>query len=56
MSDRARILCPTCKQDMKCEPRDGDSGEDCPQCGQGLTEFRAKKLKKLMAAQEEQRE
>ena len=49
MSER-RILCPTCKQDMTCPPREGQSGEACSQCGQGLTIYRAD----IIAAQQEQ--
>lgn len=31
-----KIICPTCKQDMRDEPRPGYHGKDCRQCGQGL--------------------
>jgi Zn-finger nucleic acid-binding protein len=43
---RKRILCPTCKQDMRSPPREGTGGKDCPQCGQGLTKYRAGLLTK----------
>mgnify|MGYP001603667083 CR=1 FL=1 len=47
------ILCPTCKQDMRSPFRKGTSSKDCPQCGQGLTQYRAKII---AAAQEEKEE
>lgn len=31
------MRCPTCRQDMNDPPRNGRSGEDCPECGQGLS-------------------
>ena len=32
--------CPTCHQDLSDAPRGGNSGKDCPQCGQGLSRSR----------------
>ena len=46
MSKKKSVLCPTCKQDMQCAPREGKSKKDCPQCGQGLTIYRARILSK----------
>jgi tRNA(Ile2) C34 agmatinyltransferase TiaS len=31
-----KIICQTCKQDMREAPRRGWRNKDCPQCGQGL--------------------
>jgi len=42
-----RVICPTCKQDMTCGPRNGSSGKDCPQCGQGLSKSNAKRIAAL---------
>ena len=36
-----KIVCPTCKQDMRLPPKGGESRKDCPQCGQGMTRARA---------------
>ena len=41
--------CPTCGQDMSIPPREGNSGKDCPQCGQGLSKTLAKRVKKRKA-------
>ncbi len=41
---RMTSRCPTCKQDMAAPPRDGTSGRDCLQCGQGLSTMRAKRI------------
>jgi Zn-finger nucleic acid-binding protein len=38
---RKKIICPTCKQDMKSAPHEGLRGKDCPQCGQGISWRRA---------------
>ena len=38
------MICPTCKQNMSEPPRDGNSGKDCPQCGQGISKTIAKKV------------
>lgn len=39
--------CPTCKQNMRNPPREGNSGKDCPQCGQGLSKSNAKRIAAL---------
>lgn len=31
------MRCPTCRQDLRLPPREGNSRKDCPQCGQGLS-------------------
>ena len=36
--------CPTCKQDLRDPPRNGNSCKDCPQCGQGLSKTTAKRV------------
>ena len=41
-------MCPTCKQDMRDDPRPGWHGKDCPQCGQGLPAPKGRKLRKAI--------
>lgn len=38
------MICPTCKQNMNDPPRIGNSGKDCPQCGQGLNKTVARHI------------
>ena len=40
---RKKTLCPTCRQDMREGPRHGNSGRDCPQCGQGMSKTTAQR-------------
>ena len=40
-----KVICPTCKQNMNDPPRDGKSGHDCPQCGQGLSKSQWLRIK-----------
>lgn len=37
MKKPKKVVCPTCRLDMTCGARQGASGKDCPQCGQGLS-------------------
>ena len=41
-----KVICPTCKQNMNDPPRDGKSGHDCPQCGQGLSKSQWLRIKR----------
>ncbi len=41
-----KIICPTCRQDMRDEPHPGLKGKDCPQCGQGISWRKVKKKRR----------
>jgi len=42
------MLCPTCNQDMRDDPRPSWRGKNCPQCGQGLPVLMGRKPRKMI--------
>ena len=42
-------LCPTCRQDLRDPPQDGNSRKDCPQCGQGMSKTTAHRVRARLA-------
>lgn len=50
---KRKINCPTCYQDMNLPPRDGNSNQDCSQCGQGLSKGQLKRINRGLRRQRE---